>query len=137
MNFLTDQLIYVGQKAFIGRDGEVLIIRDPNIGIDFPGGKIKEGETDIVVSLKREVREETSLEIEVGDPFVAWYFKFFKRDPKRSNKVYLVGFRCKYVSGEVRLSTEHTECHWVNRKNYKHFDDGSSHFRALEKYFTF
>ena len=43
----NDQLIFVGQKAFIDKDGEILTLTDPNLGVDFPGGKIKEGETDL------------------------------------------------------------------------------------------
>lgn len=32
-----NKLLYVGQKAIIDRDGEVLIVEDPAIGLDFPG----------------------------------------------------------------------------------------------------
>ncbi len=39
-----DTLFCVGQKAFIEKDGKVLVLFDPIEGLDFPGGKIKEGE---------------------------------------------------------------------------------------------
>ncbi len=68
-NMVEDQLLYVGQKAFIEKGGEVLILMDHDLGLDFPGGKIQEGEIDFTKSLKREVREETKLEIEKGDAF--------------------------------------------------------------------
>ena len=39
-----DALFCVGQKAFIEKEGKVLILHDPVEGLDFPGGKIQEGE---------------------------------------------------------------------------------------------
>ena len=40
----NDALFCVGQKAFIEKDGKVLILGDPTEGLDFPGGKIQDGE---------------------------------------------------------------------------------------------
>lgn len=130
-----DQLLYVGQKAFIDKGGEVLVLNDPQLGMDYPGGKVQEGETDFKETLRREVREETGLEIEVGDPFFQWYIEFEEGHRNAGKKVYLVGFRCKYVSGEVKLSDEHDKLKWVNKDNYKELDDGSDYFKALVKYF--
>lgn len=71
-----DRLFYVGQKAFIEKDGKILVLNDPAEGLDFPGGKIQVGEINFTEALKREVGEETNLEIEVGNPFTTWYNKF-------------------------------------------------------------
>lgn len=131
-----DVQFYVGQKAFILRGNEVLVIGDPREGLDFPGGKIQEGETDLVESLKREVREETGLEIEVGAPFVTWTNTFPSHHKLAGKQVYLVGYRCNYVSGEVRLSDEHDKFQWVTRDNYKKVDDGTTYFDILHKYFA-
>lgn len=131
-----DQLLYVGQKAFIEKDGKVLVLMDPDLGLDFPGGKIQEGETDFAESLKREVREETKLEIEKGDAFTTWYNVFGAKHRNAGKKVYLVGFKCKYLSGEITLSDEHSEYRWIDKSDYKKLDDGSLYFKALEKYFS-
>jgi 8-oxo-dGTP diphosphatase len=130
-----DEFFCVAQKAFIDKDGEILILNDPKIGVDFPGGKVQEGETDFNESLKREVREETGLEIEIGKPFDRWYFEFKKEHRNFGKRVVLIGFRCKYVSGDVVLSDEHDGYKWVGRNEFREFDNGSGHFRALEKYF--
>lgn len=130
-----DQLMFVGQKAFIEKDGEILTLTDPKLGLDFPGGKIKEGEEDLIEALKREVREETTLEIEIGEPFVTWIVKF-PPDHRNQGKVFLVGYKCKYISGEVKLSDEHSEYKWVNKNNFKEIINGSGHSKALEKYFS-
>ena len=41
---MKDALFCVGQKAFIEKDGKVLVLNDPEEGLDFPGGKIQVGE---------------------------------------------------------------------------------------------
>ena len=132
-----DKQFYVGQKAFIANaKGEVLVLNDPIEGLDFPGGKIQEGETDFAEALKREVREETGLEIEVGAPFVTWYNKFSEGEHRNAGKeVYLVGFKCQYFFGEIKLSDEHDKFQWVSQENYKSVNDGTNYFKALEKYF--
>ena len=130
-----DALFCVGQKAFIEKDGNVLVLNDPLEGLDFPGGKVQVGETDFVEALRREVREETMLEIEVGEPFVVWYNEFAPPHRNAGKKVYLVGFRCKYKSGEVVLSSEHNKFSWVNKDNFHKVNDGTQYFTPLKKYF--
>lgn len=137
-----DALFCVGQKAFIEKDGKVLIIRDPVDGIDFPGGKIQQGEAkegdanSLLSSLRREVMEETKLEVEVLNPFTVWYHEFPKNSRNHGKKVYLVGFRCKYISGEPTLSKEHDMFEWVDKNTYEKWNDGSSYFIALKNYFN-
>jgi 8-oxo-dGTP diphosphatase len=68
-------------KVVLWRDGEFLVIRtdaegeDPRWGI--PGGRIEYGETPRE-ALRREVREETSLEVE--DLQVCGIFDFYYRE---------------------------------------------------------
>ncbi len=133
-----DRLLYVGQKAFVNKNGEILVLNDPEFGLDFPGGKLQEGETDFTEALQREVREETSLEIDVGDPFFTWYFEFPKKSSHRNagKMVFLVGCKCKYISGEVKLSQEHNSFQWINKSNFQELKENSDYFRALEKYFA-
>lgn len=131
-----DQNYWVGQKAFIKKGEEVLVLADPSEGLDFPGGKIQEGEIDLSKSLQREVMEESGLEIIVGKPFAVWQNSFPAHHKYAGKKVYLVAFKCEYVSGEVALSDEHNKFKWVNKDNYKEADDGTQYFDILEKYFN-
>lgn len=130
-----DAQFYVGQKAFIRRGEKVLVLGDPIEGLDFPGGKIQEGEDSLIESLKREVREECGLEIEVGEPFATWHNVFPEHHRLAGKRVFLVGYKCEYVSGEVALSNEHDKFKWVTKNNCKEVDDGTSYFQILNKYF--
>ena len=38
----------------------LLILHDPQMGLDLPGGKVMENETDLRSALQREVKEETN-----------------------------------------------------------------------------
>ncbi len=134
-----DELFCIGQKAVIDKGSEVLVLFDMRGQLDMPGGKIKEGVTDFTAELKREVEEEANLEIEVGEPFSIGYFE--EMDGKSKNfgkKVYLVFFKCRYISGEIKLSEEHSGYKWVNKNICKEFSSAGreDYRRALEKYFS-
>lgn len=126
---------WVGQKAFIERDGKVLVIIDPDEGLDFPGGRIDKGEEDLEASLKREVHEESGLEIGVGQPFATWHAPFPEGHKHAGKYTYLIFFKCTYISGEVTLSEEHTAYRWVSKNDFHEVDDGTEYFAYLEKYF--
>ncbi len=121
------QFFKVAQKAFIDRGGQVLVVYFPDGGLDFPGGRIDEGESDLVASIQREVREETTLEIEVGAPFTTWL--------NAERTLFIVGYRCRYLAGDVVLSEEHGSHRWVDARSYREIDDGSAAFDMLSRYF--
>ena len=131
-----DAVFYVGQKAFIKKGSEILILTDPSEGLDFPGGKIQEGEENLEESLRREVREETGLEIKVGEPFTTSISVFRPNHRFAGKKVILIAYKCEYVSGDVKLSPEHSDYTWVTKDNYSKADDRTSFFDMLEKYFS-
>ena len=131
----NDQTYWVGQKAFIKKGDDVLILTDPVEGLDFPGGKIQEEEINLSESLKREVREESGLEIEVSKPFAVWQNTFPAHHKYAGKKVYLVAFKCEYISGDVKLGDEHNKFRWVNKGNYHEANDDTQYFEILDKYF--
>lgn len=131
-----NEFFQVGQKAFIEKDGQVLVLNDPTEGLDYPGGRVQVGETDLIEALKREVREETSLEVEVMQPFGTYIYEFPSSHKEKNKKVFIVCYKCKYVSGDVTLSHEHDNFRWVNIENYHEVDDQSSFFDMLKKYYN-
>lgn len=138
---MKDALFWVGQKAFIEKDGKVLVLGDEINHLDFPGGKIQEGEakdddaSSLARSLQREVMEEVGIEIEVLNPFAVWFHEFPADHKHFGRSVYLVAFKCRYVSGDPTLSNDHNKFSWVDKSDYKEVDDGSDYFDVLEKYF--
>lgn len=131
-----DALLYLSQKAFVRRGDEVLILNQPQWGLDFPGGKLQAGEGDLAAALRREVVEETGLDIEVGPAFVTWLDDLHPLFAKTGTPVLLVGHRCRWVAGEVRLSEEHDGWRWIGRDQWREVDDGSTYAAALGAYFA-
>jgi 8-oxo-dGTP diphosphatase len=132
----ADATLYLSQKAFVRRGADVLVLHDPDAGLDFPGGKLQDGETDLALALRREVREETGLEIEVGPPFVVWLDTAHRMTIRTGKAVLLVGYACRCEAGEVRLSDEHDGFRWIGAADPAELDDGSSYFAALARFFA-
>lgn len=133
---MKDLVCFIGQKAFIEKKGELLILYDPLMGLDLPGGKIKEGELDFCASLKREVKEETGLTIKVLEPFYTWFYTIPKNSNHRNagKKIFHVGYTCTYQSGKIKLSKEHNRYEWINRSSYKKYLNAGFN-EALKTYF--
>jgi len=73
---------------------------------EVPGGRLEVGE-DPIEGMKRETMEEVGLEVEVQQPLEV---RSFTRDD--GQHITMIIFRCKFVSGEVTLSEEHTDFAW-------------------------
>lgn len=133
-----DVAFFVGQKAVIEKEGKVLILIDPILGADLPGGKIQVGETDFSKALQREVKEETAMDVTVGRPFYVWYYEFPENSPHRNRgkNVYCIAFVCTYVSGQLQLSDEHEQYDWVDEENFKEKLEGSNYLDVVTAYYT-
>ncbi|MFB6100864.1 MAG: NUDIX domain-containing protein [Candidatus Nanohalobium sp.] len=101
--------MYAGVKALIERDGEYLFVGfelDGEMLWILPGGRLEHGEAPLE-GLRREVKGETSLEIEPGKPVGMYHF--FRGPEDDGDQVTLTVFDVKSFSGEVNMDTEHAE----------------------------
>ena len=107
---------FLAVSAAILRDGKVLVVRrarKPALGLyTMPGGVVEAGET-LFEAAAREVREETSLEIQ---PLaLAGHREAIVRD--RDGKVerhfIILCFAARWISGEPVLNEELDEARWL------------------------
>ena len=94
-------------KGVVIHDGCVLLLLDERGEWDLPGGRPDGGE-DHRAALRREVREETGLDVEVGTAIEGHLFEVL---PGRF--VRILPFACRLVgASDVVLSHEHLETRW-------------------------
>lgn len=79
---------------------------NPNT-FDIPGGRIKFGEK-LEEAVVREAKEETGLDVKVGQIFNAWTFVKEDKDFQLTG----IDFLCITEQQEVKLSGEHSDFEW-------------------------
>jgi 8-oxo-dGTP diphosphatase len=113
-------------------DGHVLLARrafEPDAGRwDVPGGFLEEGE-DPVEGLRRELREEAGIEIEVGD-FVGVFADTYG-DPPDARYVLNLVWEARIAEGDPRPDDDVSELRWFPKDALP--DDVELAFRWLAK----
>jgi A/G-specific adenine glycosylase len=109
--------------------GEVLIAQRPMDGLlgglwEFPGGKQEDGET-LAECLRREIREELGIEIEVGELFsrVQHGFTHFR--------ITLHAFTCRLIDGEPRALGVR-DWAWVSPQDLDRYSFGKADRQVIE-----
>lgn len=134
-----DMVQRVACKAVIVKDGKVLILREAATYDEgtqrgrwhMPGGRIEVGE-NFEAALKREVREETGLEVEIESPlYVGEWRPVIKGVP---NQIIGIFFVCRTKGTEVKLSNEHDNYAWIDPKNYSDYDAMDPEDKVLDRY---
>ena len=85
---------------------EVLLLKSPRRGWEYPGGMVEPGET-LQDALKREIKEETGVDVEITG-FIG-VCKNIQKD------VVNLDFSCKYAGGKLSTSDESLEVKWVSK----------------------
>lgn len=115
MNFPT-HIVSVG--GLVENDnGKILMVKDPVRGWEVPGGQVEVGET-ITDAFKREVKEETGIDIEVGNLIsvssnIGIGIQYDGMSPIPT--IVTFALNAKAISGELTTSEETIEVRWVDR----------------------
>jgi 8-oxo-dGTP diphosphatase len=107
---------FLAVSAAILRDGKVLVVRrarKPALKLyTLPGGVVEAGET-LAEAVKREVREETALDVE--PVALAGHREVIARDAQGRTKRHFVilSFACRWLAGELALNEELDDARWL------------------------
>lgn len=133
---IPDQEFHVGLKAFIYHLDKILIVRSNPRGVyastswGLPGGKINshEKEAPFEATLTREIEEELgpAFKASIGHPFCAWKYIRPNKPP-----ILLLGFECKYLSGDIALSEEFDTHAWLDRESVQDYTFLPGHEAAI------
>lgn len=107
--------IIAGAGIVVNGNGEVLMVKTHNAGWVFPGGQVEVGE-NVIDAVKREVMEETGVDIEVGEVFCISSntgkhpgYNGVKEVPTKI----MLDFICKAKGGAPRPSDENSESAYI------------------------
>lgn len=118
---------FMAAKAFVVDGGEVLVLQeseDYEDGVhpgkfELPGGRLEPGEHP-EEALRREVREEASLEVEIGEPF---HVDEWRPEVDGENwQIVGVFFECRTDSRDVELGEEHQGYRWIDPGKHEEHD---------------
>lgn len=132
---------YVAIGAAIEKEGKILFLKrspEKDVGAniwEIVTGRI-EAEENPENAVIREVLEETNLIVEIIMPIDT---SFFYRGSKEFPMIFII-FWCRYISGEVKISWEHSEYKWfdietaINNPDLDLFHKRIKIIRDLKKY---
>ena len=105
--------------AIISRDDKFFIAqrnKNKHMGLswEFPGGKVEEGES-FEMALKREIKEELNIEIDIKDKLGEENYQ----DEKINVKLHY--FICSILQGKICLN-EHEDSAWISKDEFLNYD---------------
>ncbi len=129
--------LQVGVKILLkNKDGRYLVVcrsaeKYPEVGArwDIVGGRIEPG-VSLLDNLKREVLEETGLEIS-GEPKLIAAQDILRIEGRHTVRLTYTGF----AGGEVKLSDEHSDYRWLSLEEIVKLEPMDIYFKeVLEKF---
>ena len=120
---VTCAIIIKGDKILVTQRSEKMNLP---LKWEFPGGKIENNET-AVNCIKREIKEELNLEIELIEKLETQRFDY------ESFSINLIPFVSRILSGEMILS-EHNDYKWLVREELENLDWAPADISVLNSF---
>jgi 8-oxo-dGTP diphosphatase len=126
MILMSDIKLFAATKALISHNGKILLIQESSKykdgsqtgKFDVVGGRVTPGE-HFEESLKREILEETGMNVKIGAPFFVNESWPIVRDEKW--QVIRIFFETFSEDDKVTLSEDHENYIWIDPKDYKNY----------------
>jgi len=128
----------VGVGGVVILDGRALLVRRGAPPLEgewsIPGGTLELGET-LAEGVRRELLEETGLEVEVLGQIEV--FERIFRDSSRKPKYHfvVVDYLCRMIAGDARAGSDATDIAWVVEPDLAKYALTSTAARVIEKAF--
>ncbi len=127
-------------KLILKKDNKILILTESKDGfLDLPGGRVEEKEVKLPIKklFEREIKEELGEDVkyEVLKPAL----QYRRYDKFRKIYVFITAYEAKYLSGNIKLSSEHYKYEWADPRRYnlkKQKFNNPEERAAFEAYFN-
>lgn len=120
---VTCAIIFFESKILVAQRSERMKLP---LKWEFPGGKLEEGENE-EECVKREIKEEINIEIEVVKKLTNSIYDY------GTFKINLIPFTAKYVSGNIRLE-EHKEFKLLEISELRNLDWAEADLPIVEEF---
>lgn len=121
------------------QDGRVLLVRrgqEPAKGQwSLPGGRVELGET-LASAVRREMREETGLDVRVGDLIEALERIFPDGGGRTTYHYVILDYLCEASPGEARAGSDVTDLAWVGENQLAPYNLTEAATRVVRKGFA-
>lgn len=123
---------FVAAAAFIANDKGQLLVLKRSLKHDHEGGywetisgRLEQHVKDVKSELQREIKEElgNNFKCEVIAPIGT--YNFYRSGDKKKEHIG-IDYICKYISGDIKLSKEHTEYKWINPEEFENYKANDS-----------
>ena len=116
-------IIYIDNKILVAQRSEKMKLP---LKWEFPGGKLEENESEIDC-IKREIKEELNIEIEILKRLSSSAFDY------GTFKIKLIPYLANYVSGDIQLS-EHNDYRLLDKSELLNLDWAEADIPIVEEF---
>ena len=125
----------VGVGAVIVKDGKAIIIKrahEPYTGQwSIPGGRVELGEP-LAAAVRREMREETGLEVDVG-PLIEVFERIQRDEAGVRYHFVIIDYLCACVGGTLCAGDDAADAVWVTSEELDQYDIRESAVAVIRK----